>query len=201
MQGSRGQGELFSSAPQSGREITENLPLDQDQLQAWQQRLHDHQAPLFRKDPDLIEQTNLFSAGLFSAGAADPAALIDPLALTPLPLNFWRWPDSPHSGAAVYLVLDRPARLDQPLLLYVGETMSADRRWKGEHDCKSYLAAYGEALQRCGLKPRLSIRFCTDVPQATRARRELEQQLIQRWLPPFNKETRQRWATPFTAER
>ena len=35
---------------------------------------------------------------------------------------------------------------------------------------------------------------------ATRARRALEQQLIQRWWPPFNKETRQRWATPFTAE-
>ena len=32
------------------------------------------------------------------------------------------------------------------------------------------------------------------------ARRALEQQLIQRWLPPFNKETRQRWSTPFTAE-
>ena len=32
------------------------------------------------------------------------------------------------------------------------------------------------------------------------ARRALEQQLIQRWWPPFNKETRRRWATPFTAE-
>ena len=96
--------------------------------------------------------------------------------------------------------MDRPAQLEQPLLLYVGETLAAERRWKGDHDCKAYLAAYGEALQRCELSARLSIRFSCDVPRATRARRALEQQLIQRWWPPFNKETRQRWATPFTAE-
>ena len=119
----------------------------------------------------------------------------------PLPLSFWRWPESPHRGAAIYLVLDRPPHLDQPLLLYVGETLAADRRWKGDHDCKSYLAAYGEALQRCQLPSQLSIRFCCDVPRTTRHRRGLEQELIQRWLPPFNKETRQRWATPFTADR
>ena len=195
MQGSRGQGELFNSPLQTGRGLAGNLPLDQQQLLAWQERLHAHQAPLFRREPACIEQIDLFGTE-----ASDPAAGIDPLALTPLPLNFWRWPKSPHTGAAVYLVLDRPAWLEQPLLLYVGETMAADRRWKGEHDCKAYLAAYGEALRHCGLKPQLSIRFCTDVPQTTRARRELEQRLIQRWLPPFNKETRQRWATPFTAE-
>ena len=55
-------------------------------------------------------------------------------------------------------------------------------------------------MQRCELNAQLSIRFSCDVPRATRARRDLEQQLIQRWWPPFNKETRQRWATPFTAE-
>ena len=60
--------------------------------------------------------------------------------------------------------------------------------------------AYGEALQRCELDHQLSIRFCTDVPVQTRARRRLEQALIQRWQPPFNKETRQRWATPFHAD-
>jgi hypothetical protein len=38
------------------------------------------------------------------------------------------------------------------------------------------------------------------VPSGTRERRALEQALIRRWLPPFNKETRERWATPFTAD-
>jgi hypothetical protein len=37
------------------------------------------------------------------------------------------------------------------------------------------------------------------VPAQVKPRRALEQALIQRWLPPFNKETRARWATPFTA--
>ena len=103
-------------------------------------------------------------------------------------------------GAALYVVLDRPAELDHPLLLYVGETARAEQRWKGEHDCKAYLAAYGDALQRAGLCTRLSISFWSDVPERTQPRRALEQALIRRWLPPFNKETRSRWATPFQAE-
>ena len=86
------------------------------------------------------------------------------------------------------------------LLLYLGETCQADRRWKGEHDCKAYLAAYGEALLKANLGCQLSIRFWLDVPSAIGARRALEQALIRRWLPPFNKETRSRWATPFQAD-
>ena len=188
------QGDLFSGGAHGAFQAPD-LPLDAAQLRQWQGRLHGHQAPLFRG-----EQTGSHQADLFGSDTMDPALAIDPAALTPLPLNFWRWPDSPHRGAAVYFVLDRPPQLEQPLLLYVGETLAADRRWKGEHDCKAYLAAYGEALQRCDLPHQLSIRFCTDVPTATKPRRALEQALIQRWLPPFNKETRLRWATPFTAE-
>ena len=196
------QGELFASAGLAASAEPE-LVLKTTQLRAWQLRLHQHQAPLFRGECRASQQGDLFpgSANTTATDAgADDASAIDPLALTPLPLNFWRWPTSPHVGAAIYFVLDRPADLEQPLLLYVGETMAADRRWKGEHDCKAYLAAYGEALQRCGLPHQLSIRFCTDVPRSTKARRALEQRLIQRWLPPFNKETRQRWTTPFTAD-
>jgi hypothetical protein len=96
--------------------------------------------------------------------------------------------------------MDRPPQLPVPLLLYVGETGRAEQRWKGDHDCKGYLAAYGEALARVGLEARPSIRFWCDVPAAVSPRRALEQSLIRRWLPPFNKETRERWATPFTAD-
>ena len=196
MLGSRGQGNLFNLAEATtGQQPELELPLQREQLLAWQERLHQHQAPLFRGESGPLQQ-----GSLFGDVSPDPVTAIQPLALTPLPLSFWRWPDSPHQGAAIYLVLDRPVDLEQPLLLYVGETKAADQRWKGDHDCKAYLAAYGEALQRCGISQRLSIRFCTDVPQATRARRDLEQQLIQHWLPPFNKETRQRWATPFTSD-
>ena len=74
------------------------------------------------------------------------------------------------------------------------------RSWKGDHDCKSYLAAYSECLSKAGLSSRLGIRFWSDVPGLPRPRRALEQALIRLWLPPFNKETRGRWATPFTAD-
>ena len=150
------------------------------------------------------DQGNLFSAaGLVSPSEAaeDPcgrAAGLDPLALVAQPLQFWRWPEAPQRGAALYFVIDRPSHLASPLLLYVGETGRADRRWKGEHDCKDYLAAYGEALQQVGLECQLSIRFWSDAPAPIRERRALEQALIRLWQPPFNKETRGRWATPFT---
>jgi hypothetical protein len=124
---------------------------------------------------------------------------LNPLLLQAQSLSFWRWPRAPQRGAALYFVTDRCPALGVDLLLYVGETGQAAQRWKGDHDCKHYLAAYSEALAKAQLTGQLSIRFWLDAPQAVRARRSLEQALIRRWLPPFNKETRQRWATPFTA--
>ena len=196
MQTARGQGHLFpNQVPSAGLAPRQELILSRDLLQSWQRRIQGHQADLFQGEPEIAWQSSLFGS--------DHETVIDqlkPLQLTPLPLSFWRWPNSPHHGPAVYLVMDRPADLNTPLLLYVGETIAADRRWKGEHDCKAYLAAYAEALAKAGLTNQLSIRFWSDVPESTKARRQLEQQLIQRWLPPFNKETRARWSTPFTAE-
>ncbi len=204
------QGDLFAGGtpPASGPAVPPlPPPLLRDQLLAWQGRIARHQGPLFasgaRQERSAPLQGLLFSPPAEAAGQEDPeqrAADLDPLSLHPQNLSFWRWPQPSHQGAAVYLVLDRPPSLSSPLLLYVGETGRADRRWKGAHDCKSYLSAYGEALHRSGLEARLSIRFCCDVPRAVRPRRALEQALIRRWLPPFNKETRERWATPFTSD-
>jgi hypothetical protein len=194
------QGELFGPAGLNpgGPAAPETMPLLSHQLQQWQERLAAHQQPLFNQLPSSVRQ-----GSLFSSNAEEPEAMagrFDPLSLQPQPLSFWRWPAAPQQGAALYLVTDRPAALPQPLLLYVGETGRADRRWKGEHDCKAYLAAYSEALLKAGLSCQLGIRFWLDVPAAVRPRRALEQALIRRWLPPFNKETRGRWATPFQAD-
>ena len=178
------------------------LPLLARQLRDWQERLHTFQAPRF----EAVARGAALSSGqidLFSGAALGPAATVqrlDPMALAARHLQFWRWPESGPAEAALYFVLDRPPHLDGPLLLYVGETAQADKRWKGEHDCKSYLSAYGEALQQAQLGSGLSIRFWRDAPAEVKARRALEQALIRHWLPPFNKETRGRWATPFTAE-
>lgn len=196
------QGELFSSGgPLSGAggPSPQPPPLLRDQLIAWQQRLRRHQGPLFRGRNVGVAQASLFQATV----PQDPdqwAGAFEPLALQPQSLSFWRWPEAPQRGAAIYLVIDRPDPEVEPLLLYVGETGRADRRWKGDHDCKRYLAAYGEALRKADLPMALSIRFWCDVPAATGPRRALEQALIRRWLPPFNKETRERWVTPFTAD-
>jgi hypothetical protein len=203
------QGDLFageSAPPMSFSSPPEALPLLARQLLLWQERLAAFQDPLWREAPQRAPQ----QASLFPpAAAADPlrdceparlAQALQPLSLPAQHLSFWRWAHAPHEGAALYFVLDRPERLPQPLLLYVGETARADRRWKGAHDCKAYLAAYREALAKADLSARLSIRFWCEAPPATSARRALEQALIQRWKPPFNKETRGRWSTPFTAE-
>ena len=140
-----------------------------------------------RQQPSNNAQGSLF--GQHEPSKAPP----EPLSLAPQHLQFWRWPDSLQQGAALYFVFDHSRGDGQELLLYVGETCQADRRWKGEHDCKSYLAAYGEALVRCGQQPRFTIRFWCDAPADARARRRVEQQQIRHWLPPFNKECRQRW--------
>lgn len=199
------QGELFSSpgaGPIALGPPGADLPLQSRQLLAWQERVAGFQAPLFDGGVAAAAadggQGNLFSP---SPGPEQlQGERLNPLELRPQTLSFWRWPQAPQQGAALYFVLDRPPHLATALLLYVGETGRADRRWKGEHDCKSYLAAYGEALQRAELEARLTIRFWLDVPAAIRPRRALEQALIRRWQPPFNKETRARWATPFQAE-
>ena len=194
------QGELFAGSVLGGvaQAEADDLPLLAHQLQEWQGLLAAHQQPLFANQVGSCQQ-----GALFATPPEDPqgqAERFQPLKLQPQPLSFWRWPVAPQQGAAVYVVTDRPAYLPQPLLLYVGETGRADRRWKGEHDCKAYLAAYSEALLKVGLGCQLSIRFWLDVPAAVPARRALEQALIRRWLPPFNKETRSRWATPFQAD-
>ncbi len=207
---SRGrQQELFQGgAPPGGGGVGPTaLPLLREQLLEWQRRLCEFQRPLFEGSASRHQQGSLFggdaSGGGSDNGSEDPqerAARFDPLAFKAQNLQFWRWPEPPQLGPALYLVMDRPPLLASPLLLYVGETGQADRRWKGEHDCKGYLAAYAEAMGHVDLECRCSIRFCCDVPAGVRARRALEQALIRRWQPPFNKETRQRWSTPFTSD-
>ena len=194
------QGNLFDHPiAESGGLIEPSLPLSAELLRGWQERIHQFQAPLFSAQAGHRKQ-GTEQQPLFASDITNPLSSFQPLQLRPLPLSFWRWPNSPHQGAAIYLVMDRPKELEHPILLYIGETKAADRRWKGEHDCKAYLASYQEACMTTGLCCSTSIRFWADVPQYTRPRRQLEQTLIRLWQPPFNKETRERWSTPFHAD-
>ncbi len=192
----RTQKELFLNTPLVQETNSQaELELKPELLRSWQKRLNNYQSKLFKYPEIRDSQESLFSEQkLFSTNC------LNPLGLTPLPIDFWRLSKNPYHGPAIYLVMDKPEGFETPILLYIGETMSAQKRWKGEHDCKSYLSAYKQALTKAEIASKLSIRFWTDVPQRTNSRRRLEQELIRLWLPPFNKETRTRWSTPFTAE-
>ena len=121
---------------------------------------------------------------------------INPFLLTSFSINFWRSKKSVDKGPAMYFVIDTFKTSN--IILYIGETNSADKRWKGDHDCKNYISNYKETISNNNLDSNLDIRFFLDVPKDVKLRRKLEKRLIYLWLPPFNKETRDRWATTFT---
>ena len=174
---------------------SQDINLDKKVIQEWQEKIINHQSPIFKSSYKNANQTSLFESS--SEKSNDT---FNPIELSALPLSFWRWPKTMHQGPAVYFVMDKINNSNESIILYIGETISAEKRWKGEHDCKSYLANYSENLQKANITTKLNIRFWLDVPLNTKERRNLEQKLIQVWLPPFNKETRGIWATPFTSQ-
>ena len=179
----------------SEHDTMQDININKEVIKEWQKKIIEHQSPIFKCGYKNINQPSLFESGSKKLNES-----FNPIDLTPLPLSFWRWPKPIHEGPAVYFVMDKIINSDENIILYIGETISAEKRWKGEHDCKSYLSSYSETLQKANVTTKLNIRFWIDVPIQTKERRKLEQKLIQTWLPPFNKETRRRWATPFTSE-
>ena len=171
------------------------LNIDKNIIKQWQRKILSHQTPIFKKGFKNINQPSFFDSSNEKS-----TETFNPEVLTPQPLSFWRWPKTMHAGPAVYFVMDYIDNLNESIILYIGETVSAEHRWKGEHDCKNYLSNYSEILQKANVPTNLNIRFWLDVPPSTRERRKLEQKLIQIWLPPFNKETRGIWSTPFTSQ-
>ena len=179
----------------SEKNILKNINVDKKVIMEWQKRIVHYQSPIYKYGYKDINQSSLFESSTEKLNET-----FNPIELTPLPLSFWRWPKTIHKGPAVYFVMDKIINSEENIILYIGETISAEKRWKGEHDCKSYLSNYSEILQKAKVKTKLNIRFWLDVPLNTKERRKLEQKLIQTWLPPFNKETRRIWATPFTSQ-
>ena len=173
----------------------QDMYIDSKIIKEWQEKIIKHQSPIFKCGYKDINQFSLFES--FSEKIEEP---FNPIELTPLPLSFWRLPKTMHEGPAVYFVMDKIIDSNENIILYIGETISAEKRWKGEHDCKNYLSSYSDAIHKANMSTKLNIRFWLDVPIKTKERRKLEQKLIQTWLPPFNKETREIWATPFTSQ-
>ena len=185
--------ELFSSNTNTSINFqnTNNLQIKRETLIEWRNKIHNHQVKISEDSHNKTYQQKIIPFENFLNGKK-----IDPFSLQPLSLNFWRTNQYIHNGPAMYFVID--SMENSRIILYIGETNSANKRWKGEHDCKNYLMNYKEALAHNKLSSHQDIRFFLDVPKEVKLRRKLEQQLIYLWLPPFNKETRDRWATTFT---
>ena len=189
--------DLFKNNDVNASEIKliQDIFIDKKTIKEWQEKIINHQSPIFKHGYKDENQSSLFKSSSEELNES-----FNPIELTPLPLSFWRWPKAMHEGPAVYFVMDKIIDSDENIILYIGETISSEKRWKGEHDCKNYLSSYSDSLQKANMSTKLNIRFWLDVPIKTKERRKLEQQLIQTWLPPFNKETREIWATPFTSQ-
>lgn len=165
-------------------------------LQAWKQRVWQFQQ---RVEVGVTpEQGSLFG---LPPSAAEMAAAIAPFTLPQQNIDFWRWKVEDAGTAAYYFVID----YELPILLYVGETVKANQRWKGEHDCKRYIENYILAHRACDRTPAapcpVGIAFLHQAPVETRARQQLESALITQWRSPFNKQNWQFWGTPFVGEK
>ncbi|MEM6520402.1 MAG: GIY-YIG nuclease family protein [Cyanobacteria bacterium P01_C01_bin.70] len=165
-------------------------PLSADELTAWKRRIERFQQTV-RQGPSEA-QGALFD--LLSSPSA--AAAIDPFTLPQRNAEFWREQFTDAGHAALYFVVDHEA----DLLLYVGETVKANQRWKGTHDCKRYILNYVSAHRTAQLAVQVNIGFWPYAPDDRQARQALESELICRWRSPFNKENWRLWATPFVGQ-
>jgi hypothetical protein len=186
---------LFSvrevKSPRYGTEI-EPLNISLDALQTWKQRIFQFQQRVQVRAP--AEQGSLFGA---MPSAEEIADTIAPFTLVQQNTDFWRWQVQDAGTAAYYFVIDYAL----PILLYVGETVKANQRWKGEHDCKRYIENYISAHRQCesttAAPCRVGIGFLHAAPTTTRDRQQLETALIYKWRSPFNKQNWTFWGTPF----
>jgi hypothetical protein len=183
---------LFTAKDVAGRygvNRRTRLAMRPEVLHTWKQRVITFQHRVECRAP--IAQTSLFELPT-PTRATDPDA-INPFTLPQQNTQFWRWRAEDAGVAALYFVID----YELPLLLYVGETVHSNQRWKGEHDCKRYLLNYQQTHYELNLPTQLGVAFWQDAPTGTRDRQKLESALIAKWRSPFNKENWAIWNTPF----
>ena len=178
---------FFAISPLQNKELNQS----RSSLIQWRKNIYKFQNKVTENLQKPISQESLFKID-----DGSDLVKINPFLLTSFSINFWRSNKSVDKGPAMYFVIETIKT--SKIILYIGETNSADKRWKGDHDCKNYISNYKETMSNNKLESNLDIRFFLDVPKDVKLRRKLEKRLIYLWLPPFNKETRERWTTTFT---
>ncbi|WP_335093618.1 hypothetical protein [Nostoc sp.] len=98
--------------------------------------------------------------------------------------------DSP-GDACLYFIVDSAASI----VLYVGETCRSNKRWKGIHASKDYIASYQDLHYRYRIGTAINAAFWWNAPIERKSQQELELKLILKWRclrratpTPFNKE-------------
>ena len=185
--------ELFNSSNDlsTNYQKQKNFDINLKSINLWRENIFKHQQNVL-KDLD----NPFLQKSFIEEKTNNMIEKVNPFLLSSTSINFWRSNKEIDNGPAIYFVIDTIEK--EKIILYIGETYSADKRWKGYHDCKNYINNYKESLSKNNLESHIDIRFSLDVPKETKFRRKLEQKLIWLWLPPFNKETRSRWSTTFT---
>lgn len=197
-------GQLQQQVSQSRFEsLSPTLQLSAAELSGWKSRIAGFQQGVAIAPPP--QQGSLFAVAEAPGqyGGSSDASFnsprreeINPFTLPQQNTEFWRWQFDDVGIAALYFVIDYRAHL----LLYVGETVKSNQRWKGEHDCKRYLLNYRQVHYDHDCDSQLGIAFWPHAPAERKPRQQLESALIRRWRPPFNKENWQFWGTPFVAK-
>lgn len=181
-----GQVELFPSAEFKSKRRDE-LVMSASKLQQWKSQIYDYQQQARETPP--VQQTALFD---LPRSHCDPHQ-IEPLELQLQSMAFYRMPTDYPGQACLYFVVDSAAQL----ILYVGETLRSNKRWKQKHDCKDYIDSYQSLHYKHGLKTAVNIGFWWDTPQKREARQELELSLILKWRSPFNCQNWRWYGKPF----
>ena len=121
--------ELFGSNTNTSINFqkTNNLKIKRETLTEWRNKIHNHQIKISEESQNKTYQQKILPVkNIFNEKK------IDPFSLQPLSLNFWRTNQNIHNGPAMYFVID--TMVSSQIILYIGETNLANKRWKGEHD-------------------------------------------------------------------
>lgn len=189
---------LFSSTEFSSKSTSTNLiclpPMNCKKI------LQESKLRVFKFQQDEKEdnltggQTNLFDiTSLPSECKLDPYT-INPLSLPTKPLKFYREVDQ-FDGACIYFILDQAL----PLILYIGQSQNCCKRLRtlnysssGAHHRKKQIDSYQQLNQNSGISSSISIaRWDFPILLKEKYRLELEQSLILKWHPLFNKQNQE----------
>ncbi|MCT7957321.1 hypothetical protein [Laspinema palackyanum] len=169
----------------------DRLEMDRDQFIQWKRKIARHQEETRQNYP---QQPTLFDTGV---NQFDPE-LIDPFSLQQHPTRFYDLAQmrlAENGEPCLYFLIDTCL----PLILYIGETVHSNKRWKAGHHCQEYLSKYIQLNRKHNLEVSPVLAFEWGVPTQTRLRQKMEFRLINKWSSPFNKENRAQWGHPFGA--